>query len=60
MLQQARACDQHCLILLRTVAGVGKILSLVILCEIHTIERFPTLQYFASYCRGRVASRWST
>jgi transposase len=49
--QQARACDQHSLILLRTVPGIGKILSLVILYEIHTIERFPTVQNFASYCR---------
>jgi transposase len=49
--QQATACDQHSLILLRTVPGIGKILSLVILYEIHTIERFPTVQDFASYCR---------
>jgi transposase len=49
--QQARACDQHSLILLRTVPGIGKILSLVILYEIHSIERFPTGQNFASYCR---------
>jgi len=37
--------------LLRTVPGIGQILSLVILYEIHTIERFPTVQDFASYCR---------
>lgn len=49
--QQARAGDQHSLILLRTVPGIGKILSLVILYEIHTIERFATVQNFASYCR---------
>ena len=49
--QQARTCDQHSLILLRTVPGIGKILSLVILYEIHSIERFPTVQNFASYCR---------
>ena len=49
--QQAKACDQHSLILLRTVPGIGEILSLVILYEIHTIERFPTVQNFASYCR---------
>jgi len=51
ILQQAKACDQHSLILLRTVPGIGQILSLVILYELHTIERFPTVQNFASYCR---------
>lgn len=49
--QQARDCDQHSLILLRTVPGIGKILSLVILYEIHTIERFASVQNFSSYCR---------
>ena len=49
--QQAKACDLHSLILLRTVPGIGEILSLVILYEIHTIERFPTVQDFSSYCR---------
>jgi len=49
--KHARNCDQHSLILLRTVPGIGKILSLVVLYEIHTIERFPTVQDFASYCR---------
>ena len=44
-------CDQHSLILLRTIPGIGRILSLVILYEIHIIERFPTVQDFASYCR---------
>jgi len=51
ILQQAKACDQHGLILLRTVPGIGQILLLVILYELHTIERFPTVQNFASYCR---------
>jgi transposase len=36
---------------LRTVPGIGKILSLVILYEIHDINRFPSVQDFASYCR---------
>lgn len=49
--QHARNCDQHSLMLLRTVPGIGKILSLIMLYEIHTIERFPTVQNFASYCR---------
>src|SRR5438445_8107394 len=37
--------------LLQTVPGIGKILSLVLLYEIHDIERFPRVQDFASYCR---------
>lgn len=49
--KQAKACDVHSLILLRTVPGIGEILSLVILYEIHTIDRFPTVQDFSSYCR---------
>src|SRR6266566_1490984 len=36
---------------LDTVPGVGKILALVLLYEIHDISRFPTVQDFVSYCR---------
>jgi transposase len=36
---------------LRTVPGIGKILSLVILYEIHDIERFKRPQELASYSR---------
>ena len=36
---------------LRSVHGIGKILALVILYEIHDIERFPTAQDFVSYAR---------
>jgi len=39
------------LYLLRTVPGIGKVLSLVILYEIHDINRFPTVQNLASYAR---------
>ena len=41
----------NALYLLRTVPGVGKILSLVLLYEIHDIGRFPRVQDFVSYCR---------
>jgi transposase len=51
ILKHARACDQRSLLLLRTVPGIGRILSLAMLYEIHTIERFATVQDFASYCR---------
>ena len=37
--------------LLRTVPGIGPILALVMLYEIHLIARFPTVQNFASYSR---------
>jgi len=37
--------------LLRTVPGIGRILAMVILYEIHDINRFPTVQDFASYAR---------
>jgi transposase len=49
--QTAQHHDAHTLYLLQTVPGIGKILSLVLLYEIHQIERFPSVQDFASYCR---------
>jgi transposase len=36
---------------LRSLPGIGKILSLTILYEIHEIQRFPSVQDFASYAR---------
>jgi transposase len=47
----ARHHDAHTLYLLQTVPGIGKILSLVRLYEIHDIARFPRVQDFVSYCR---------
>jgi len=47
----AKHHDANTLYLLQTVPGIGKILSLVLLYEIHDIERFPRVQDFASYCR---------
>lgn len=37
--------------LLRSVPGIGKILALVMLYEIHDIRRFPSVQNFTSYSR---------
>jgi transposase len=37
--------------LLKTVPGIGDVLGLTLLYEIHTIERFPTVQQFSSYAR---------
>ncbi len=47
----AKEHDAQNLFLLCSVPGIGKILSLVILYEIHDIKRFPTVQDFASYAR---------
>jgi transposase len=51
ILASAKAHDATTLHLLRTIPGIGKILSLVILYEIHDIRRFPTSQKFCSYSR---------
>jgi transposase len=47
----AKQHDANTLYLLQTVPGIGKILSLVLLYEIHDITRFPRVQDFVSYCR---------
>lgn len=49
--RQARRHAPNQLFLLRTVPGIGKILALVILYEVHDIHRFPTVQRFSSYAR---------
>ena len=49
--RQARHHDAHSLHVLQTTPGIGRILGLTILYEIHTIERFPRVQNFSSYCR---------
>ncbi len=47
----ARQHDYHTLYLLRSIPGVGQILALVILYEIHDIRRFPRVRDFSSYAR---------
>ncbi len=47
----AKQHDANTLYLLQTVPGIGKILSLVLLYEIHDVARFPRVQDFVSYCR---------
>jgi len=39
------------LALLKSISGVGRILGMVMLYEIESIERFPRVQEFVSYCR---------
>lgn len=49
--QQARQHNPVHLKLLRSIHGIGQILALTILYESGDINRFETVQQFASYCR---------
>ena len=51
ILKHAKINRSQDLFLLQTVPGVGKILALVILYEIHDIDRFERVQNFCSYAR---------
>ena len=51
LLREAKLHDPRACRLLRTIPGIGKILSLVLLYEIHTIDRFPSVGDFLSYAR---------
>jgi transposase len=59
ILKEAKHHDPTTLYLLQTIPGIGKILSLVILYEIHDISRFPRVQDFSSYSRLVKCSRES-
>lgn len=47
----AKGHDVQTFARLQSVPGIGKILALVLLYEIHDIARFPRVQDFVSYCR---------
>src|SRR5215510_10544535 len=51
IVKTAKQHDAQTLYLLQSIPGIGKILSLVLLYEIHDIQRFPRVQDFVSYCR---------
>ena len=51
LVQTAKPHNAQALYRLQSVPGIGKILSLVLLYEIHDITRFPRVQDFVSYCR---------
>lgn len=51
IVRNAKNHDPQALYRLRTVPGIGPIISLVILYEIGDINRFPRVQDFASYAR---------
>jgi len=64
----AKKHDYHTLYLLQSIQGVGPILSMVILYEVHDIRRFPRAQDFSSYARlirptkgsnGKWAGKWA-
>jgi transposase len=59
IVKTAKPHDAQTLYLLQTVPGIGKILRLVLLYEIHDIARFPRVQEFASYCRLVTCARES-
>jgi transposase len=51
LIQMAKAHDGFSVQLLRSIPGVGRILSLVLLYEIDSIDRFPRVNEFLSYSR---------
>ncbi len=51
LVQTVNVHDPRMFHLLKTIPGVGPILALVLLYEIHDISRFPSVQEFLSYCR---------
>jgi transposase len=51
LVRSAKAHDPTTLQILQTIPGIGTILSLVMLYEIHEITRFPKVQDFTSYSR---------
>jgi transposase len=66
LLKTAKQHDAKTLSLLHTVPGIGQLLSLVLLDEIHDIDRFPRVQDFVSYGRlvkcakASAGKRWGT
>lgn len=59
LLKTAKEHDSHTRYLLRTIPGIGEILSWVLLDEIHDIQRFPRGQDFVSYGRFVTCARES-
>jgi transposase len=59
ILKAAKQHDAQTLYLLQTVPGLGNILSLVLLYEMHDIDRFPRVQNCISYCRLVICAKQS-
>ena len=49
--QNAKVDDTQNFFRLQSIPGVGRILAMTMLYEIHKIKRFPTVGQFLSYCR---------
>lgn len=49
--KRANATDPSSLALLRSIPGIGKIIALVIMYEMHDVTRFATNKQFCSYAR---------
>jgi hypothetical protein len=49
--QSAKVHDPNNFFLLQTIPGVGRIIGMTLLYEIHNIRRFPEMGDFLSYCR---------
>ncbi|MDW7681921.1 MAG: transposase, partial [bacterium] len=48
---QAKNHNAKAFSILQTTPGIGDILALTVLYEMHTVYRFPSVQNFSSYCR---------
>ncbi len=51
LVREVKVHDPRSWYRLRSVPGIGQVLGLVMLYEIHEIERFPSAQDFCSYAR---------
>ena len=51
IVRHAKVHDSQTFYLLRSVPGIGKVLALILMYEIHTIGRFDRVGDFISYCR---------
>tara|TARA_B100000925_G_scaffold280785_1_gene251848 strand:- start:958 stop:2016 length:1059 start_codon:yes stop_codon:yes gene_type:complete len=51
IVNRAKVHDAAMFYRLRSIPGVGKVLGLIMMYEIHQISRFPRVQDFVSYCR---------
>jgi transposase len=50
LVHHARVDDPQAFARLQTIPGVGKVLALVLLYELHDIGRFASVRHFTSYC----------
>jgi transposase len=51
LVHHARVHDPQAYHRLQTIPGVGKVLALILLYEIHDVRRFADVRQFVSYCR---------